>query len=90
VKSRFIINYHDPREKRKLKAPSAIFSGRNTCRPRGQGSAVLVPKNEQLPLKRSNIYCLVRTACTAVPGAVFMALISLPWPTITIFQVPSE
>jgi hypothetical protein len=42
-------------------------------------------------LKRtSNVYCFVRTPCTAVPGAVFMALISFPWPMMTMFQVPSE
>lgn len=42
-------------------------------------------------LKRtSNVYCLVRTPCTAVPGAVFMALISFPRPMMTMLQVPSE
>ena len=42
-------------------------------------------------LKRtSNVYCFVRTPCTAVPGAVFMALISFPRPMMTMLQVPSE
>ena len=40
--------------------------------------------------RTSNVYCFVRTPCTAVPGAVFMALISFPWPMMTMFQVPSE
>jgi hypothetical protein len=43
------------------------------------------------PQKRtSNPYCLVRTPCTAVPGAVLTALISLPRPMMTMLQVPSE
>ena len=42
-------------------------------------------------LKRtSNLYCFVRIPCTAVPGAVFMALISFPRPMMTMLQVPSE
>ena len=42
-------------------------------------------------LKRtSSVYCFVRAPCTAVPGAVFMALISFPRPMMTMLQVPSE
>ena len=39
--------------------------------------------------RTSNVYCLVRTPCTAVPGAVLTALISLPRPMMTMLQVPS-
>ena len=43
-----------------------------------------------LKLPVSVHYCLVRVPCTTAPGEAFMALISLPWPTITMFHVPSE
>src|SRR5258707_7380622 len=35
-------------------------------------------------------YCRVRTPCTTTPGEALIALISLPSPMITMFQVPSE
>src|SRR5436190_22787271 len=35
-------------------------------------------------------YCRVRTPCITTPGEVFMVLISLPSPMITMFELPSE
>ena len=41
-------------------------------------------------IETQHYYCFVRTPCTAVPGEVLMALISLPRPMIVMLQVPSE